>query len=91
MVTTNTRQLALRGRRGFELQQCGQGCGTGLVEGRPQSGLYGFQIGPTTFLALRKDTAEELVYFPRNLLMDCSSRFFSCSVQPPRSCATGRR
>jgi hypothetical protein len=38
----------------------------------------------------RKDTTEQLVYFPRHLLMDRSSRFFSCSVQPPRCCSTGR-
>src|SRR5207244_10919707 len=40
--------------------------------------------------ALGKDTAEQLVYLPRHLLMDRSSRFFSCSVQPPRCCSTGR-
>jgi hypothetical protein len=30
---------------------------------------------------LRKDTAEQLVYFPGLFLMDRSSRFFPCSVQ----------
>ncbi len=37
-----------------------------------------------------KDTTEQSVHFPGHLLMDCSSRFFSCSVQPPRCCSTGR-
>ena len=36
-------------------------------------------------------TRQQLVYFARDLLTDRISRFFSCSVQPPRCCSTGRR
>jgi hypothetical protein len=89
-MATRTRQATLIRCWGFELQQFAQGSSTGLVESSPQGRLYRFQIGPAVLTALRKDTAEELVYFPRYLLMDRSSRFFSCSVQPPRCCSTGR-
>src|SRR5256886_16935176 len=41
-------------------------------------------------MALCKNKAEESVYFSRHFLMDRSSVFFSCSVQPPRCCSTGR-
>ena len=60
------------------------------MESGSQGRLDRFQIGPAVLPALCKDTAEQLVYFPGYFLMDRSSRFFSCSVQPPRSCATGR-
>ena len=52
--------------------------------------FHRFQIGSGLLPALRKHPAEQLVYFPRHLLMDRSSRFFPCSVHPPRSCVTGR-
>src|SRR3974377_2551316 len=60
------------------------------MESRPQGGLHGFQIGAPVLPALRKNTAKQLVYFPRHFLMDRNSRFFSCSVQLPRRCSTGR-
>src|SRR5438552_5919256 len=90
VVATSARQLTLIRRWGFELQQLVQGGGARLVESRSQGRLYRFQIGPAVLAALGKDTAEQLVYLPRHLLMDRSSRFFSCSVQPPRCCSTGR-
>src|SRR5207302_1477393 len=89
-VATSARQLTLIRRWGFELQQLVQGGGARLVESRSQGRLYRFQIGPAVLAALGKDTAEQLVYLPRHLLMDRSSRFFSCSVQPPRWCSAGR-
>src|SRR5437660_4718869 len=90
VVATSARQRTLIRRWGFELQQLVQGGGARLVESRSQGRLYRFQIGPAVLAALGKDTAEQLVYLPRHLLMDRSSRFFSCSVQPPRCCSTGR-
>ena len=53
------------------------------MQSRSHSGLDRLQIGPAVLTALRKDAGEQLVYFPRHFLMDRSSRFFSCSVQPP--------
>jgi len=39
---------------------------------------------------LGKDAGQQQVSFPRNFLMDRSSRFFPCGVQPLPSSATGR-
>ena len=63
---------------------------TCLVESGSQGRLDRFQIRPAVLPALPKHPTEQLVYFPRYLLMDRSSRFFSCSVHPPHSCVTGR-
>src|ERR1700690_460503 len=90
LPSTRTRQLApLRGRR-FILQQLAQGGCADLVQGGSQDAFYRLQIGATTLPALGKNPAQQLVYFARHFLMDCSSRFFSWSVQPPRCCSTGR-
>src|SRR2546430_1746646 len=64
--------------------------GPRLVQSGSQGRFHGFQIGPTVLMALCKNKAEESVYFSRHFLMDRSSVFFSCSVQPPRCCSTGR-
>jgi len=64
-------------RRRLELQQCAQRGGPGLMEGGPQGALDGFQIGAVAVAALGENVAQQPVYFPRNFLMDCSSRFFS--------------
>ena len=90
MVTTGARQLALLQRRGFEFEQLAQAGCAGLMQGRPKSVLHGFKIHLAALAALGKDAAQQLVYFPGNFLMDCSSRFFSCSVQPLRCGSTGR-
>jgi len=77
---------------------------TARVQLTISSYLIGFAVGqliygplsdrhgrrPVLFAALGKDPRQEMVYFSRDLLMDCSSRFFSCSVQPPRCVSTGR-
>ena len=68
----------------------GCGCGQGRAVNPAHGGLDRLQIRTAVFMALSKDTAEELVYFSPHLLMDSSSRFFSASVQPPRACSTGR-
>src|ERR1017187_890575 len=61
------------------------------MHARAHGGFDRLQIRAPVFRALRKDPAEELVYFPPHPLMDSSSRFFSASVHPPRSGSTGRR
>jgi len=71
-------------------QQFGQGRSPGLVKRRSQAGFDRFQIGSTVVLALCKYTRKQAVYFARNFRMDCISRFFSWSVQPPRSRSAGR-
>jgi hypothetical protein len=76
-MTTGTRQLTLIRHRRFELQQFSQGAGSGLMEGEPQGDLDGLQIGTAAVSALAEYADQQLVYFPRDLLMDCSSRFFS--------------
>jgi len=89
-VTARTRQMAqLWGGRSV-FQQFTQGGCSGLMQGGPQGGFHGLQIRSTAFVTLGEDATQQLVYFARDLLMDCSSRFFYSSVQPPRCCSTGR-
>ena len=82
--------LVLVGGRRLVAKQFGQGGGPGLVKRCSQVGFDRFQIGSTVLLTLRKNTGEQPIYFARNFRMDCSSRFFSWSVQPLRSRWTGR-
>jgi hypothetical protein len=77
LMTARTRQIALIPRRRFELQQFTQGVGSGLVEGGPQGALDGLQIGASPVSSLSENAGQQLIHFPRNFLMDCSSRFFS--------------
>jgi hypothetical protein len=77
LVATSTRQLTLVRRRRFELQEFSKGGGSGLVQGGPQSALDGLQIGVSAVSPLSENAAQQLIHFPRNFLMDCSSRFFS--------------
>jgi hypothetical protein len=63
--------------RGVKLQQFVQGFGSGLMEGGPQGALDGLQIRASAVLSLGEDAAQQLIYLPRDFLMDCSSRFFS--------------
>lgn len=90
MVAAGTWQLVLAGGGRFVPQQFGQGGGAGLMKGGSQTSFDGFQIGSPVVLPFRKYTSQESVYFARNFRMDCSSRFFSWSVQPPRSRSTVR-
>src|SRR5580704_341456 len=91
MVTAGAWQPALLQRRGLEIEQLAEAGCPGLMKSHPQCVLYGLQIQLAALAALGKDAAQQLVYFPCDLLMDCSSRFFSCSVQPPCCGSTGRR
>jgi hypothetical protein len=47
------------------------------MEGDPQGALDALQIRASAVLSLGEDAAQQLIYFPRDFLMDCSSRFFS--------------
>jgi hypothetical protein len=90
MVAAGARQLALLSRGGLVLQQLTQAGSPGRMQSGAKRTFDGFQIQVAAVPALGKDTAQQLVYFPRNFLMDCSSRFFYWSVQPPRCGSTGR-
>jgi hypothetical protein len=46
------------------------------MEGGSQGALDGFRICASVVASLGEDAAQQLIYFPRNFLMDCSSRFF---------------
>jgi hypothetical protein len=76
-VTTSAGQLTLIRSWGLELQQFAQGAGSGQMESSSQSAFDGLQIGASAVLSLSEDAAQQLVYFTRNFLMECSSRFFS--------------
>jgi hypothetical protein len=76
-LSTRARQMALlRGWR-FILQQLAESGCADLLQGGSQGAFQRLQIGPTTLSTLRKDSAQQLVYFAHHFLMDCSSRFFS--------------
>src|ERR1019366_805394 len=90
-LSTGTRPGPLVGGRNWELQQLAEARGASPMQGRAQGGLDRLQIRAAVFPALSKDTAQKLVYFSCHLLMDGSSRFFSCAVQPPPAGSTGRR
>src|SRR5215472_3449335 len=89
-LAAGTGHGALLLARGGKVQQLAQRCRTRPVEGRANRHLYRLQIHAALFAPLSKDATQELVYFPRHLLMNRSSRFFSSAVQLPAS-STGRR
>jgi hypothetical protein len=82
--------MALLWGRNSVFQQSTQSDCSGLLQGNPQGGFDRLQIRSAVFVTLGEDATQQLVYLARDLLMDCSSRFFSWSVQPPRCCSTGR-
>jgi hypothetical protein len=77
LMTTRAGQLTPIRRRCLELQQFAQSAGPGLMQGRAQQALQGFQIRAAAGATLGENAAQQMIYFPRNFLMDCSSRFFS--------------
>ncbi len=81
----------MRLRRGLLLEKLAQPSGTGLLQGGAQGHLHGFQVQCASLATCGEDHAQQRIYFPRHFLMDRSSRFFSSAVQPPASCARGRR
>ncbi len=76
-MTTSARQLTPIRYRRLKLQQFAQRGGPGLMESGPQGALDGFQIGAAAVATLGENAIQQLIYFPRNFLMDCNSRFFS--------------
>jgi hypothetical protein len=76
-MTTSAGQLTLIRGWGLELQQFAQGDGSGLMEDGPQGALDGLQIGAAAASSLGENTLQQLIYLPRNFLMECNSRFFS--------------
>ena len=70
----------LLGSRSGKLQQFGERCGPGLMQGRTHQHLDRFQVQTAGLAAARKDDAQKPIYFARNFLADRFGRFFSCSV-----------
>jgi hypothetical protein len=68
-----------------------QTSGTGLLQGGAQGHLHRFQVYGTCLAPCSEYHSQQCIYFPRDFLMDRSSRFFSSAVQLPVSCARGRR
>src|SRR5271167_2078933 len=89
-VAAEARELPLFDGGNIALQQSGQGHRSQLVQAIPECRLDGLKICPSGFAPLGEDTGEQLGYFARHLLMDCSSRFFSWVVQPTCVCWAGR-
>ena len=88
LVGQNCRQLARDGKVGG-VPFTGQH--SGLMEDGPLGALDGLQVGAAAVSSLGENAVQQLIYLPRNFLMECSSRFFSWPVQPPGCCSTGRR
>jgi len=57
LAPTSTSQAPLLGRRGFKLQQLGQGCSSGLMHGAAHRHLNGLQIQSARLLATMEDDA----------------------------------
>jgi hypothetical protein len=57
LLAARTRQASLAGSRDFKLQQFRQGRCSGLMHGRPDCQLDGFQIKTAGFAAIVEDHA----------------------------------
>jgi hypothetical protein len=68
-----------------------KGGGTGAVQGRTDGHFDRFQIDTPALAALGKNSVQQTHYFACDFLMDCTTRFFSCAVQPVASDSTGRK
>src|SRR5208283_2129233 len=88
-VATSTRDGPLLGGRGRELQEFGQGGGSGPMQGRAHRHLDRFQIETARRAASAEDDAQQLVYFAPDFLADRFRRFFSSGVIS--SSGTGRK
>src|ERR1017187_1978468 len=91
LLATDTPQPSVVHRGRAVMQQLAEGGGTGAVQGRTDGHLNGFQIDATAVAPLDKDSVQEGAYLTRDLLMDCSTRFFPCAVQSAESGSTGRK
>jgi hypothetical protein len=60
------------------------------MQGGTQGHLHRLQIGSARLVAFGKDKVQQAAYFPRDLLMDRSSRFFSPALQCAGASSTGR-
>jgi hypothetical protein len=78
LLAASTRNNPLRGGRSGELQQFAQRARSRLLHGRAYRHLDSFQIEMAGLWAALEDQAQQLVYFPPDLLLDRVRRFFSC-------------
>lgn len=81
----------MRLRGGLLAEKLAQTSGTGLLQGSAQGHLHRFQVQFASLASCGEYHPQQCIYFPRDFLIDRSSRFFSCAVQTPASCARGRR
>ena len=77
LVAATASNGPLGGSRGWELQELGQRCGSGVMHGGTHRHLDGFQIQTASLAATMEDDAQQLVYFARHFLADRFGRFFS--------------
>ncbi|MGH8648712.1 MAG: hypothetical protein ACREUP_05315, partial [Burkholderiales bacterium] len=76
-AAASTIQGALVGRRDGQLQEFGQGGGSGLMQSRTHCHFDGFQIQTPCFAVTVENNTQQLVYFARDFLADRFRRFFS--------------
>ena len=72
-------------------QQVAEQGRAGPMQARAGSHLHSLQVQTAALALCGKDYLEECLDFPCDFLMNCNSRFFSASVQPPSSGSTDRR
>ena len=80
LMATRTREGPLVCSRGCESQQFGQGGRPGMMHGRANRHLDGFEIEVAGFASGAEDDAQQLIYFARDFLLDRFDhfgRFFS--------------
>jgi len=90
LLSARTRYAPLVCRRGLPLQELAERRGPGLVQSGAHRHLDGLPIQALGLAPFAKDACQKAIHFARHLLMDRSSRFFSCAVQTPLSASTGR-
>jgi hypothetical protein len=80
LTSAATRQTPVLGAGNRKLQELAERGRTGAMHGRAHGHLDGFQIQMAGLLVAGEDYPQELLYFARDFLLDCVSRFFSCAV-----------
>ncbi len=82
--------IHLRGMAAIHRQQPAQRRGAGAVHRTAHRHFDRLQVQRRAFPLGAEDYLEKRLDFPRDFLMNRSSRFFSSSLQPPGSDSTGR-
>jgi hypothetical protein len=88
LVAARARDDQVIGIRRCELQQLSQGGGAGVVHRGPDGCLVTLQIETAGSFSIAENSADQLLYFAGDFLLDRLRRFFSWAACA--TCSTGR-